>query len=107
MVVAWIVIAAASRSCKARAARAWRAAVRFPPPPPSSSEDKRETGFGGSGVAGAVESWMEEGKSNRTMRSFMCGTAEVATASSVGSVGCGESAEGVKATQAFEWGARF
>ena len=37
----------------------------------------------------------------------MCGTADVATATSVGSVGQTAIEEGEKAIQALEWGARF
>lgn len=41
------------------------------------------------------------------MMSFMCGTADVATARRVGSVGHTSTEEGEKAIQAFERGARF
>ena len=47
------------------------------------------------------------GIESRTMSNFMCGTLDVPTATSVGSVGHRAREEGVKATQALEWGARF
>lgn len=47
------------------------------------------------------------GKSRRTRISFICGRDEVATASSVGSVGQRAMEDGEKGIQAFEWGARF
>ncbi len=47
------------------------------------------------------------GSSSRTTINFMYGTADVATASNVGSVGHSARDDGEKATQAFECGAKF
>ena len=48
-----------------------------------------------------------KGKSRRAMISFMCGTAEVAIAMTVESVGQTEIEDGENVTYAFECGARF
>ena len=63
----------------------------------------------GIGVGVVVEELREGrgGRRRRTSRSFMWGTAEVATARRVGSVGHSATEEGEKAIQALEWGARF
>ena len=47
------------------------------------------------------------GMRSRTRISFMCGTADVATARRVGSVGQTAIEEGEKAIQAWDWAARF
>ena len=58
-------------------------------------------------VGGVDVSTSHGGISMRAISSFMDGTAEVAQASKLGSVGQIAKAEGVKATHALEWGARF
>ena len=58
-------------------------------------------------MGSAVVVRLREGRRRRTIRSFMWGTADVATARRVRSVGQRAIEEGEKATQAFEWGARF
>ena len=95
-------MAASSRFCRSRAARAWAAGWDV--------EDEgglREVGAGvKEGVVVVVEDG-EEGKRRRTTRSFMCGRWFVAIAIRVGSSGCGRKWEGEKDTQALAWGARF
>ena len=68
----------------------------------SSRSDVRTT----AGRVDVAEGWYG-GIKSRTIRSFICGTVDVPTARSVGSVGQRAMEEGVNATQAFEWGARF
>lgn len=86
MVLTCTLIAASSLSWMARFALAWDAWV----------------------VMGELASLAGRiGIRSRTRISFMCGTADVATATSVGSVGQTAIEEGEKAIQALEWGARF
>ena len=92
-------MAAASRSATARAARACDAWVKggvgllgF------ERDDLRGAGGAGASYGGTI---------NRTRSNFICGTVDVPTASKVGSVGHRAMAEGVKATQVLECGARF
>ncbi len=47
------------------------------------------------------------GRRRRTIISFMCGMADVATANREESTGDSANADGVNAIQALEWGARF
>lgn len=57
-----------------------------------------------------VNSEVEDGSagiSMRTMSNFMCGTAEVAIATSSGFVGHKATDDGLNEIHAFEWGARF
>jgi len=83
----------------ARAARAWEAWVSA-----AGESSRRDVRRGAADVweSEVLADWSNGGTSRRTMRSFICGTVDVPTATSELFVGHSASAEGVKATQALE-----
>lgn len=90
----WIKIAAVSRSCSASAARACDAGVRPWSSPSSSTSDDKAC------PPSAIEdACVTGGIIRRTISSFMCGMADVATASNVGSMGESAIEDGVMCAQ--------
>lgn len=94
-------IAASSLSANASASRACEAWVSVTPGLSSNREVRSRVG------GAEVVSTFHGGISMRAIKSFIDGTADVAQANRLESVGQIASAEGVKATHALECGARF